>query len=150
MNNLNFDDLVNMLEHLKKEKGEECLICQLPITDNTSIKLICNHYYHEKCLIIKNKFISCPYCNQVTLKKDKEKQKNICQVILKGGKNKGKVCNRNNCKIHKNLNVFKEKEQKLEFSNECKIILKTGINKGKVCNRINCKYHKPISLDINF
>ena len=70
MNNLNFDDLVNMLENLKKKKGEECLICQIPITDNTSIKLICNHYYHEKCLNITNKFITCPYCNQVTMKKD--------------------------------------------------------------------------------
>jgi len=140
MNNLNFDDLVNMLEKLKKEKGEECLICQLPITDNTSIKLNCNHYYHDKCLIMNNKFISCPYCNIVTMKKNIVKQQNICKIILKSGKNKGKVCNKNNCKIHKNVK---------EFSNGCKAILKTGINKGKLCNRINCKYHNPISLAID-
>lgn len=144
MNNLNFDELVLLLENMKKIKGEECLICQLPIKNNEdSIQLKCKHNYHSKCINIKNKYISCPYCNHVTLQNDIIKKENLCTAIIKSGINKGKTCNRINCKIHKKL-----QNDESDKSNMCKVKLKSGINKGNFCNRINCHYHKKNTLNI--
>ena len=57
-----------------------------------------------------------------------------CTVILKSGVNKGKICNRINCKYH------------TPVISACTEILKSGPRKGEVCNRINCKYHSKINL----
>lgn len=139
---MEFIELSKIVEEMQKEKGEECLICHFPITCNQDLlKLDCNHCYHKKCLEYKTSHILCPYCNKLTLKpkqklsiKPKLKPKqNICNVILKTGKNKGKKCGRLNCKIHNNNN----KTQLYK----CFANISSGKNKGKICNRINCKYH---------
>ena len=120
-------EYLKLLEEVKKinsHKGEKCLICHSPIYKGKILKLDCSHSYHNNCLPkIKNFFI-CPYCS----KKSIIIHKNKCSIIIKTGKNKGSVCGRTNCKIHK--------------LKPCEKIIKTGKNKGSVCGRINCKIHK--------
>lgn len=131
-----FDDLVLLINDIGKNKGNECLICQFPIDDKSQeIQLKCKHYYHKKCLFpFKINYYKCPYCNVITHRKEIIEVKNLCKAIFKSGKKKGEVCNRNNCKIHKNV-------QNVQNDNKCTVIIKTGKNKGKVCNRLNCKIH---------
>ena len=139
---MDFESILKIVNLKKENKGEICMICHFPIcTKKESLSLSCNHKYHKNCINTNRLFIKCPYCLKVTkknIKKNNEKKKiNIlCQAILKSGKNKGKKCNRKNCKIHK-----QSKNDLL-----CQTILKTGKNKGKKCNRKNCKYHKNIII----
>jgi len=152
MTEFNFDSLVSEIEILDKKKGNECLICQFTIEDeNEQVQLKCKHYYHKKCINYKKMMnIKCPYCGVLSFSKDIKVVQNVCKAIYKSGKNKGKVCERINCKIHKKKETDINTEKiitnivnKVEKTskNVCKAILKTGKNKGKLCNRINCKLH---------
>ena len=139
---MNFTDILKLVKIKKKINGEICMICYFPINERNLITLSCSHKYHKDCLYTNKKNIECPYCLKNTkLKKcrkcynykiknsDCDKCKNnMCKHILKTGKNKGKECGKNNCKIHK--------------KKTCQIILKSGKRKGQLCNRINCRYHK--------
>ena len=167
---MNFEELVNIVNNLKNEKSENCMICHFP-TD--LIKLKCTHYYHYNCIKINKcenditKIITCPYCHvtsffidsikenispvaNISLVENISLQDNIslvenispvanislidnihCTRIIKSGKNKGNMCNKIDCKKHKN---------KIKI-NLCKNILKTGKMKGTQCNRSNCKIH---------
>lgn len=126
-----FEELFNLASEMNKSKNEKCLICHFPIVDD-QIKLECTHLYHSKCLNLKKttKNIKCPYCQKHTniLKSD-----HLCQFILKSGINKGKLCNRSNCKYHQTNNILP--------NNICQKILASGKNKGNPCNRHNCKIH---------
>lgn len=146
-----FNKLLKLVKQKKSIKGETCMVCHFPIeNDIDNFKLKCNHCYHKSCIKTKLKNISCPYCLQITYSKkciickkfifnkkicedcDIKNKHNKCQVKLKSGKNKGKRCNRINCKIHKNKLI------------NCQVILKSGKRKGEVCSRENCKYHNKI------
>jgi hypothetical protein len=171
---MNFDDLVNIVNNLKNEKSENCMICHFP---SDLIKLKCTHFYHYNCIKINKcenditKIITCPYCHITSFLIDSTKEnislaenilskenislaenilskenislaenilpiekKLLCPRIIKSGINKGNVCNKIECKKHKN---------KIKI-NLCKIILKTGKMKGTLCNRSNCKIHNII------
>ena len=133
-----FDKLLKLVNKMNEKKGEKCLICHFPDSDNNLIKLSCNHYFHSECIPVNNKllnYIICPYCDQ---KSPVVEQVKSCPFIISSGVNKGKVCNRLNCKYHK----------KFTLQNKCKFILKSGLRKGEECNRLNCKYHKEICLEI--
>nr|QFG74519.1 MAG: hypothetical protein [Megaviridae environmental sample] len=96
------NELFKLVENLKKQKGNECLICQFPIVDkNDEIMLDCKHYYHKSCIYSDKTSITCPYCSKITLLKQKPKVKKICPVVLKTGKRKGLQCGRINCGYHK-------------------------------------------------
>jgi|OM-RGC.v1.028946122 hypothetical protein len=104
---MNFIELQKMVEEMKMKKGDECMICHFPITDEKEkVTLKCKHTYHIKCFDVRKmkNIITCPYCNTSTKVVKKEVEKTIgkkCLVILKTGKNKGKQCNRINCGYHK-------------------------------------------------
>ena len=128
---MNFDELVDIINNMKKIKGEICLICNFPIDINiidNNIELKCKHTYHNSCIsIIKNNnIIICPYCQKKTdysKSKSLEKyNKNKCSEIIKIGVKKGEKCNKINTQI-------------------CTNIIKSGIKKGEICNRTNCNYH---------
>lgn len=97
------DDLFNQIyEKLiidENNNGDICSICHLKVTNN-EIKLDCSHVFHKKCLIKKEG--NCPYCSKYYTLNKKIITKNICKIILKSGKNKGKECGRINCGYHKN------------------------------------------------
>tara|TARA_B100000161_G_scaffold264717_1_gene238655 strand:- start:1489 stop:1899 length:411 start_codon:yes stop_codon:yes gene_type:complete len=125
-----FEKLLSQVNKLNLIEGEKCLICHFPDKKENLTKLSCNHYFHLKCLNCKTNLIICPYCQKSTKLKNLYCQSNnICNVILKNGKNKGKVCGRKNCRYHKVVETG------------CNVILKSGARKGEKCNRINCKYH---------
>jgi len=128
-----YEKLLAQVNKLNLVTGEKCLICHFPDKKENLIQLKCNHYFHLNCLACKTNTIKCPYCNRSSSFKDYSKNKEVkkCQVILKNGKNKGKVCGRTNCKYHKIP----------EIAVGCDAILKSGPRKGEKCNRINCKYH---------
>ena len=140
-----------MINEIELNKGDECMICQLPILSSERIiKLKCNHNYHKECIMDylpskKYNKITCPYCTQVSHKKKCSHcnlkfftskceclNKHKCEAYFKSGKNKGKQCNKINCKIH-------NKKKKINY---CSVILKSGKRKGQMCSRINCGYHK--------
>ena len=132
---MDYESILKIVMNLKDRKNNDstCYICHFPIKKkDDQIKLKCKHNYHTECLFDKKKkFIKCPYCLTITKfpeKKIKKEITNKCLVIIKHGKNKGNICGRNNCKIHKNK--------------KCQVILKSGKRKGEKCNRIDCKYHK--------
>mgnify|MGYP001284061702 CR=1 FL=1 len=131
-----YQELLKYVNNMNNQKGEKCLICHFPIKNKDLIELKCKHSFHKGCLNCNDKIIICPYCDFRT--KNEELSKVKCQAIIKSGLNKGKICNRENCKIFKNI----DKDEDIR----CKFILKSGLSKGMVCNRINCKYHKK---DIN-
>jgi len=93
------ENLFKLVENMKSQKGELCLICQFPITNKKdSYILDCKHHFHSSCIQFKSKLsIVCPYCNKVTINKNIT---NSCQTILKTGKRKGEICNRKNCGYH--------------------------------------------------
>jgi|APSaa5957512535_1039671.scaffolds.fasta_scaffold33167_3 hypothetical protein len=132
---MNFDELANMIKNIKKEKGEDCLICHFPISQNKDlVKLNCNHNYHKSCLQPNKIHIMCPYCNRTNKLVTNFKSNNKCTSKIKTGINKGTICKRINCKLHKSINI----QQELDICNK---ILKTGKNKGSSCGRIKCKIH---------
>tara|TARA_B100001093_G_scaffold515600_1_gene592271 strand:+ start:424 stop:732 length:309 start_codon:yes stop_codon:yes gene_type:complete len=96
-----YQKLFNLVTKLNKEEGEICLICHFPIKENL-LKLKCGHYFHRQCLLNeKNKkysTIKCPYCEKTS--KLESKSNDVCKAIIKSGINKGKICNRINCKYH--------------------------------------------------
>tara|TARA_B110000858_G_C17637194_1_gene396295 strand:- start:360 stop:668 length:309 start_codon:yes stop_codon:yes gene_type:complete len=102
MTDINIEDYINYINNNNNIKGEKCMVCHMNDTLDNLVKLNCNHYFHKTCLPKKN-IIKCLYCNKKTkLKSSKTVNNNKCNVILKSGKNKGKVCNRINCGYHKN------------------------------------------------
>ena len=132
MDNLNFDELLNIVKEKNKIEGEKCLICHFPDKKENLLKLKCSHYFHLRCLvpedfdITKKNFRSiCPYCGQKVLIKKK--------TMVSSESDKSNVTSKSTpaCQCYE-----------LKKSNTCKVILKSGINKGKECGRINCKYHK--------
>ena len=129
-----FDKLLSMVTKLNNRSGEECMVCHFPDDKENLLKLDCNHYYHKNCITITNSKFTCPYCKKTTIFKTniQSNPTNICNVILKSGINKGKPCNRVNCKYHINK----------ELPLTCDSIIGSGPKKGQICNRINCKYHK--------
>lgn len=150
---MNYETLLKMVKNMNKNKGDKCLICHFPITNNQiKIKLKCEHNYHFKCIkknIHKRSTFKCWYCYTITHSKKciicKKRHYfsdkfcinhfNIkkCDAIFKSGKRKGKKCNRINCKQHKKItnNLV-----------TCQTILKSGKRKGGKCNRVNCYLHK--------
>ena len=61
-----------------------------------------------------------------------------CQVIIKVGKNKGKMCNRIKCNI-----IGHEKYvENIDDIGKCKVIIKRGRNKKTMCGRYQCIYHR--------
>ena len=54
--------------------------------------------------------IKCPYCSVLSLSKDIKTIQKVCKAIYKSGQNKGKVCGRINCKIHKKKVILKTTE----------------------------------------
>ncbi len=67
------------------------------------VTLKCSHKFHFECIQMSYKFANnkqCPYC-----RKDGGplEIKNLCQAILKHGKNKGNYCN---CKIKNNNSIY--------------------------------------------
>lgn len=135
MSNNEYLSLLNYVNNRNKFNGEKCLICHFPDKKSKLIELDCKHFFHKRCLGIDNsKYVICPYCEQKTIL-NKVKNNNLCKSIIKSGVNKGKLCNRKNCKLHKNETEINSNEKK------CIFILKSGKNKGSQCNRINCKYH---------
>ena len=131
-----FDKLLSVVNNLNNRKGEKCMVCHFPDNKKNLIKLSCNHYYHNNCITIINFKFNCPYCKKTTTFKRKNDSENVCKFVLKSGINRGKHCNRVNCKYHK----IKTK------SIACKSIIANGPNKGQVCNRFNCKYHKNLLI----
>tara|TARA_B100001093_G_scaffold399178_1_gene386604 strand:- start:1090 stop:1446 length:357 start_codon:yes stop_codon:yes gene_type:complete len=117
MNDLDIDELLKLVEEKNDVKGETCLICHFPDNKENLLKLGCGHFYHSKCLFSSTNKMNqssnknfCPYCGIKIIKSKISKtcpkinSTNIpdlkCQVILKTGLNKGKVCNRINCRYH--------------------------------------------------
>ena len=135
---MNYDDLFKMVKEMNQVKGEKCMICHFPDTNQNLLKLKCGHFFHKKCLALPSSgYIKCPYCEQTCIMKEDNNIPSVkCKVILKSGVNKGKECGRINCKYHKQVNV-------------CQEILKSGIRKGEICGRINCKYHKVNTINIS-
>lgn len=133
-----YEKILSLVNKLNKVEGEKCLICHFPDKSENLIKLSCNHFFHSKCLCLDHSklWIKCPYCEKPTILNNNNisRLENIptCTVILKSGINKGKKCNRKNCKYHSPI------------LSSCTEILKSGPRKGEVCNRINCKYHSKI------
>ena len=144
---MNFDELVDIINNMKKINGEACLICNFPIdiniTDNI-MKLKCNHTYHNNCIsaVKKNNTIICPYCQKITNlnKYIPLPIINKCIFIIKSGIKKGLVCNKTNCSRHNKKLPVDENKQK------CIFIIKTGSKKGLVCNRNNCMIHNKIII----
>ncbi len=136
---MNFDDLVSIINNIKDQKGEECMICMFPITDDsTLLKLSCNHFYHTSCLAKKNDAYTCPYCHKTTNivvpKNIVPLNINTCKSIIKSGANKGNVCGKINCNRHKLIKT----------NDLCKATLKSGVDKGKPCGKLNCKRHNKV------
>ena len=142
---MSYADILKLVKQKRKIKTDKCLICQLPFEKDDYYTLSCNHKFHHDCTKIKYKSIKCEYCLKISYLKKKCKickkyifndkcidnhEKYKCKHKLKSGKNKGKQCNKINCKIHKNVEI-----------KECQVILKSGKRKGEKCNRIKCRYH---------
>ncbi len=131
---MNFDDLVSIINSIKQEKGDECMICMFPINENDMLKLSCKHTYHNTCLLIKNNEYKCPYCHKITKHTNENKPMApviTCKAVIKTGINKGKICGKVKCNRHKLVKI----------NDLCKAILKSGVDKGKPCGKLNCKRH---------
>lgn len=131
---MDYKTVMKQMEQMMQVKGEKCLLCHFPDTDDNLIKLKCGHYYHRECIensIDKKVYFTCFYCgfkeNIYT-----NTPINTCTALIKSGIKRGQVCGRVNCSYHK---VKKEIKK-------CSSIIKTGMKKGQICGRINCSYHK--------
>ena len=97
-----YQNLLKYVNKMNNIEGEKCLICHFPDKKNNLIQLSCKHFFHSRCLDLKDsKYIICPYCDCKTFKNDLNSFSDRCSIILKSGVNKGKPCNRSNCKLHK-------------------------------------------------
>ena len=161
---MDFEHLMKIANKMNKIEGEKCLICHFPDNNKNLLKLDCNHFYHKNCLFNSSKIrstVTCSYCNKKTLFSKAKKlsllNKKPCKKIIKSGINKGKICNRLNCKYHKNhlqseliitqdVNTndpnSKEKDKIVINKIGCQSIIKSGKRKGEICKRLNCIYHK--------
>ena len=131
---MNFDELVSIINTIKQEKGNECMICMFPVSEDEILKLSCKHTYHDKCLQLKNKEYKCPYCHKITKtinKSDVPITTVPCKAVIKSGINKGQICGKIKCNRHKLVKI----------NNLCNAILKSGANKGKPCGKYQCKRH---------
>ena len=131
---MNFDEMVEMINNLKNIKGDDCMICHLPIDmeiENNMNKLECNHTYHTTCSehLKKGNIITCPYCQKITRLHNKNMLKNI-----------------DNTCIPPMINCIKIKKLK-KIKIKCTTIFKSGNKKGLECNKINCKRHKTKIVD---
>ena len=98
MSNINIDDYIILINNNNKVTGEKCLICHMNDSKDKLIQLGCKHYFHKNCLP-KKKIIKCTYCNKKHIFKNLSIS-GKCIHLIKSGKNKGKVCNRTNCRYH--------------------------------------------------
>lgn len=175
---MNFDELLKYCTELNNSSSEKCLVCHIPIEkDDKYIKLSCSHLFHPECVKYKSGSLKCLYCektsvpeliNNPTLKLDINPKVIHCKIILKSGPNKGKFCDRINCKYHsittqtvipidpvtkkeikvKPIKNIPVKNKKIPKTNVCSFILKSGPNKNKECGREQpCKYHHKISSE---
>ena len=107
-----------------------CAICGEDINKEFKTKLKCGHTYHYECIMKafkRDPLTSCPYCGLINnrlpivnglkqlhnnihyLKYDEESLieannyvNTPCQAILKSGKNKGNICDKN-CMLGQNV-----------------------------------------------
>lgn len=159
---MDFDTLLNYCIKLNESHNEKCLVCHIPFKTNDSyLKLKCNHLFHKNCIGYKKGATKCLYCDKSSIPESinvespdvnipTSKYEIACKVILKSGINKGQYCNRSDCKYHalnkKNVIIInslsKQTNNKTQIV-KCLFILKSGKNCGKICGRYTpCKYHK--------
>tara|TARA_B100000767_G_scaffold271980_1_gene298721 strand:- start:733 stop:1029 length:297 start_codon:yes stop_codon:yes gene_type:complete len=98
MSNIDIDKYINLINNNNDIKGEKCLICHMNDLKKNLIQLNCKHYFHKSCLSNKKK-IKCTYCKKKHIFKNQACSEK-CSNIIKSGKNKGKICNRINCRYH--------------------------------------------------
>ena len=175
LNEMSFEELLKYCTDLNNSPNEKCLVCHIPINlDDKYIKLNCNHMFHPECIKYTLGSIKCLYCEKTsipTIFNGEPKIKNIinpkvihCKIVLKTGPNKGKFCDRIDCKYHLiktqpiiqidpiSKKEIKPKKQniltKIPKSNLCNHTLKSGPNSGKPCGRmLPCKYHQDKKVD---
>lgn len=142
---MNFDEMVELISNMKNIKGEECLICHLPIDENVPnniIKLSCKHYYHKLCIenLTKLNAITCPYCQKTT---NTNKIKPTTNLIKKQQKIIPTTSIATTTTNVASTNVASTSVAPciLKPKNVCTILIKTGKNKGSPCNKLNCKKH---------
>jgi len=98
-----------------------CIICGEDLKSKFSISLDCNckSLFHYECIqstLLYDKYNKCPYCAKSQMKipivngikrinpkvhiidENNPFENKMCQCILKSGKNKGEMCNKN-CKL---------------------------------------------------
>ena len=162
---MNFDEMVELISNMKNIKGEECLICHLPIDENVPnniIKLSCKHYYHKLCVenLTKLNAITCPYCQKTT---NTNKIKPTTNLIKKQQKIIPTTSIAKTTTSVASTSVASTSVAStsvastsvastsvastsvapciLKSKNVCTILIKTGKNKGYPCNKFNCKKH---------
>ncbi len=159
---MNFEELFKYCTEINESKNDKCLVCHIPIQSNEKyIKLGCTHIFHPDCIKYKSGTLKCLYCEKTSIP-DLINNFNInsqllvpnlvyCKVILKSGSNKGKFCNRPNCKYHnievKSTQIIDTQTNKpIKISKPkvigCQTLLKSGPKSGQLCGRLDCKYHK--------
>lgn len=172
---MDFEELLKYCTELNESPNEKCLICHIPLdNDEKYIKLSCSHIFHPLCINYKFPIIKCLYCEKTskpsimkyasdTTMPSIQVNQICCKFILKTGPNKGKYCNRNNCKYHKLeskiIQVIDSKTNKIVKPKKkivknkiknggCQTLIKTGPKAGQLCERTNCKYHKELKPKI--
>lgn len=164
---MNFEELLKYCTELNESKNEKCLVCHIPIdSDEKYIKLECSHIFHSDCVKYKSGILKCLYCEKSSTPSLLNYSNtnllpllpNIiyCKMILKTGPNKGKFCNRPDCKYHKidtkplqvidvvtnkPIKIIKPKSKPKPKNFGCQILIKTGPKTGQPCGRLECKYH---------
>lgn len=166
---MDFEELLKYCTELNESPNEKCLVCHIPLDNEEKyIKLSCSHIFHPMCINYKFPIINCLYCEKKSkptimkylsdsIVQPIQVNQVYCKFILKTGPNKGKHCNRNNCRYHKleskTIQVIDSKTKKPiksikkviknKIKNDgCQTLIKTGPKVGKLCGRITCKYHK--------
>lgn len=169
---MNFEELLKYCTELNNSSSDKCLVCHIPIEkDDKHIKLACSHIFHPECVKYISGSLKCLYCektsvpsliNNLVLKPTLDPKIVHCKIILKSGPNKGKFCDRPNCKYHmltipvviaidpitkKEIKTkITAKPKKIPKNSLCNHILKSGPNKDKECGRkLPCKYHNKLN-----
>lgn len=160
---MNFEELLKYCTDLNESKNEKCLVCHIPLdSDEKYLKLGCSHIFHSDCVKYKSGSIKCLYCEKTSIPQlincsnPIVTNKILCKMVLKTGPNKGKFCNRPDCKYHKletktiqvidsktNKPVKPKKDVKTKIKpTDCQVVIKTGPKSGQICGRTDCPYHK--------
>lgn len=164
---MNFEKLLEYCTKINESLNEKCLVCHIPIeSDEKYIKLVCLHIFHPDCVKYKSGSLKCLYCEKSSTPSLLNYSNSetlvvapnliYCKILLKTGPNKGKFCNRPNCKYHQIItkpiqviNVQTNKSIKIKpkikakpINLGCQTLLKTGPKAGQLCGRLDCKYHK--------